>query len=145
MAVFHFSQNSVVVRDMLKIHVMMGMQATSICLRVLAGMMSNSQCLFFMFIIAVHTSISVSGQKDTNFGITCCTGLYASVLMNFPLISSILDRKNSAKSSASFLSVLLSGKGFCVVLLVNLLTRWKSSLVSFLQSRTFLLIDCFLK
>ena len=42
MAVFHSSQNSPVVRDSLTIHVMMGRKTSSICLRVLVGMMSNS-------------------------------------------------------------------------------------------------------
>ena len=56
-------------------------------LTTLAEMMSNSQCLFFMFIITVHTAVSVSGQKDTNLGISCCTGLYAGMLVNFPLFS----------------------------------------------------------
>ena len=144
MAIFHSSENSPVVRHRLTIFVMMGRQATSNCLRVLVGMMSNLQCLLFMFIITVHTSISVSGQKYTNMGISCCMGLYG-MLMKFSLIFSILDRKNSAKSSASSSSVLLGGIGFCIVLPVSLLTRWKSPLVSFLQSRTFLLIDCFLK
>ena len=42
------------------------------------------------------------------------------------------DGKNLAKPSASSSSVLLSGKGLCVVLPVSLLTRQKSSLVSLL-------------
>ena len=57
--------------------------------------------------------------------------LYAGMLMNVSLIASIFYRKNLAKSSASSSSVLLGGKGFCIVLPVSLLTRWKSSLVSF--------------
>ena len=120
MAVFHSSQNSIV-RDRLTICVMMGRQASSIFLRVPVVMMSNSQCLFFMFIITVCTSISVNGHKDANLGVSCCAGLY--VLMKFSLIFSILDRKNLAKSSTSSLSVLLGGKRFCVVLPVSLLTN----------------------
>ena len=113
----------------------MGRQASSICLRVLVGMMSSSQCLFFMAIITVHTPTSVSGWKDANLGVPCYVALYAGLLMNVSLMFSILDRKNLVKSSASSSSVLFSGKGFCVVLPLSLLTRQKSSLVSFLQSK----------
>ena len=60
MSVFHSSQNSPLVRDSLTIWVIVGRQASSICLRVLVGMMSNSQCLF-MFIMTVQTSVSVNG------------------------------------------------------------------------------------
>ena len=105
--------------------------------------MSSSQCLFFMFIITVHTSTLVTGWKDANLEVSCCVALYAGLLMNVSLISSILDRKNLAKSSASSSSVLMGGKGFCVVLPVSLFTRQKSSLVSFFQSNILLLTDCF--
>ena len=54
-----------------------------------------------------------------------CAALYAGLLMNVSLIFSILDRKNLAKSSASSSSVFLGSKGFCVVLPVSLLTRWR--------------------
>ena len=78
--------------------------------------------------------------KGCNLGVSCCEALYAGMLMKVLLIFSIFDRKNLAKSSASSSSVLLSGKGFYVVLPVSLLTRQKSTLVSFLQSKTLLLI-----
>ena len=56
--------------------------------------------------------------------------LYAGLLVNASLIFSIFDRKNLAKLCASSSSILSSGKGFCVVLPVSLLSRQKSSLVS---------------
>ena len=126
MAVFHSSQNSPVVRDRLTIWIIVGREASSICLRVLVGMMSNSQCLFFMFIMTVHASVSVSGCEDENLRVSCCAGLYNGMFMNFSLIFSIFDRKNLVKCFASSSSVLLGGKGFCVVLPISLLTRWKS-------------------
>ena len=67
-AVFHCSQNCPIVRDRLAIWVVMGRQPSSICLRVLVRMKSSSQCLFFMFIITVDTSTTVSGRKDANLG-----------------------------------------------------------------------------
>ena len=78
--------------------------------------------------------------KDKNLEISSCMGLYAGMLVNCFLIFSILDRKNSMKSSDSSSYVLLGGIGFCAVLPVSLLTSWKSSVVSFLKSRNFLLI-----
>ena len=65
--------------------------------------------------------------------------------MNASLISYVFHRKNLAKSSAGSSFVLLGGKGFCDVLPISLLTRWKIFSMSFLQSKTPLLIDGFLK
>ena len=61
-----------------------------------------------MLIINVHISVSVSGQKDTNLEISCCMGLHAGMLINFSLIFSILERKNSA-------NLLLVSHLFCSV------------------------------
>ena len=108
-------------------------------------MMLSLQCLFFIFIMTAHTSDSASGQKDVNLDMLHCMASYDGVPVNDSLIFSILDRKNLAKSSESSSTVLLGGRGFCVVLPVSLLTRRKSSLVLFLQSRILLLIDCCLK
>ena len=89
-AVFHSSQNSPFVRDRFTIWVIMGRQASSICLRVLVGMMSSSQCLFFMFIMTVHTSISVSGER---MWIWVCHDVQPCILVCWwmiPLFSQIL-------------------------------------------------------
>ena len=85
-ATFQSLQNSPFVRDRLTIYVMTGRQASSICLRVLVGMMSSLQCLFFIFIMTVHTSDSVSGHKDVNLGLLYCKAAYDSVSMNDSLI-----------------------------------------------------------
>ena len=142
---FQSSQNSPFVRDRLTICVMAGRQASSICLRVLLGMMSSLQCLSFIFIMTAHTSDSMSGQKDVNFGLLYCKATYGGVSINDSLIFFILDRKYLVKSSVSSSSVLLGCKRFCAVLPISLLTRRKGSLALFLQSSILLLIDCCLK
>ena len=46
-----------------------------------------------MFIMTVHTSVFLSGLKDVNMEVSCCAGLYAGVLMNFPSFSqSLIER-----------------------------------------------------
>ena len=87
MAVFHSSQNSPNARDRLMIWVITGRQASSICLRVLLGWCLVHKCLFFIFIITVCTSISVSDWKEENLGVSWCMALYVGMLVNASLIS----------------------------------------------------------
>ena len=123
--VFHSLQNSPLVRDRLTIWVIVGRQASGICLRVLVRMMSSSQCLFFMCIIIVCTSISVSGWKDANLGVTYCAALYAGMLMNVSLIFSVSDKEEFGQVFCKFLHLFCwMARDFVLCCLLVLLVYW---------------------
>ena len=79
-------------------------------------MVSSSQLLFFISIISLCILQGVSGKKFVNFSTSVSVGLYAvTVLIYSPILLIFFSRKNVAKSSASFSSVLHGGIGFSII------------------------------
>ena len=144
MASFQSVMKSPLVSDMLTMWVMVGRQTVITSFNICVLIWSRSQFLFFILIISLLTSSSVSGLKLVSFGVFVSSRWYCVVPVKDCHILVILLEKNSAKPSAISSLVLPGGSGLWVLHPVRLFTILKSCLVSLLLSIICFVIICLL-
>ena len=142
MACFQSVMKCPLLSDMLTMHVIVGRQAVITPFSISVLMWSSLQFLFFIPIISLLTSPSVSGLKVVSFGVFVSLGWYCGVPVKDSYIVILLE-KNLAKSSAISSLVLPGGSGLWIFHPVRLFTILNNSLVFLLLSIICLVIIWF--